>query len=104
LLPDKAALPGFTTCSAETLQNRYLVHEWRDGCVVFDRATGDTHALDVIAGEVFRASLEGQAALDLVENIVRSTFPDIATPELDARLRAARERLAQAGLFDSGLL
>jgi hypothetical protein len=40
---------------------RYLIHEWIDGCVVFDLDTGDTHALDATMAKHFRARHEGGA-------------------------------------------
>ena len=36
---------------------RFLLREWADGCVVFDRRFGNTHALDSDTAEVFTALL-----------------------------------------------
>jgi len=33
---------------------RWLIREWDDGCVLFDRQTGDTHALDPLSTEVLK--------------------------------------------------
>lgn len=34
------------------LSERWAVREWADGCVIYDRHTGDTHALDALCTEI----------------------------------------------------
>ena len=36
---------------------RFLLREWDDGCVIFDRRFGNTHALNSVTAEVFKALL-----------------------------------------------
>lgn len=40
-------------------RGRWLSHEWDDGCVLFDRASGDTHALDALCAEVLHLRESG---------------------------------------------
>ena len=77
------------------------MHVWLDGCVVFDLATGDTHALDTMAGALFMAYLDGWTDLDTLPETVYSQLPSVSPLELEAGLRVARERLQQSGLLDS---
>lgn len=86
-------------------RGRFLTHEWPDGCAVFDLVTGDTHILDVVAGLLFRVALDGRSAPDGMRELreaVRAQLPGLSPPEIEARLREARERLRQAGLLDAG--
>lgn len=44
----------------------FLVWQWPDGCVVFDQATGHTHAFDPsVAGAFLAAHQAGQGAVDM---------------------------------------
>lgn len=37
---------------ASGLGDRWMLREWDDGCVVYDRRSGDTHALDALSTEL----------------------------------------------------
>lgn len=39
-------------------EGRFLIQVWPEGCVVFDRQLGNTHAMDELTGAVFRLLLD----------------------------------------------
>lgn len=41
----------------QQVSERFLLREWDDGCVIFDRRFGNTHALNSVTAEVFKALL-----------------------------------------------
>ena len=41
----------------QPVSERFLLREWDDGCVIFDRRFGNTHALNSVTAEVFNALL-----------------------------------------------
>lgn len=64
---------------------RWLQHDWADGAVVYDRQTGDTHALDPLAAELFQLHAEQRSdpasACDAIATLLQQT--------VDAPLREA---------------
>lgn len=73
---------------------RFLLRDWDDGCVVFDRRFGNTHALDSATAEVFMALLAATDD-DLQRVVERLSFsaPGEA-PKDRAAIEQALARLA----------
>lgn len=52
-LPDQVGpLRKINANIGDMTNERFAIHDWDDGCVVFDRLSGDTHALDPLAAEL----------------------------------------------------
>ena len=80
--------------------SRWLLREWDDGCVVFDRLTGDTHALDPLSAELLR--LDEPLRCDPVSAaraLARKLGPDADLAMLQDASRAAIEQLRRIELI-----
>ncbi len=73
---------------------RFLFRVWSDGCVVFDRQSGDTHALDPIAGRMFLAGFVGVTT----ENQILRSHRDDELGDFPKKDKEARARLTELGL------
>ena len=80
---------------------RFLVHQWTDGCAVFDRQTGDTHALDSLACTAFATAQDGASLRESVQQLAPSFYPDKAADELALLVCECCERLEKCGLMES---
>ena len=80
---------------------RFLVHKWTDGCVVFDHQTGDTHALDSLACTAFATAQHGASLRESVQQLAQSLYPDKAADELALLVCECCERLEKCGLMES---
>ncbi len=83
------------------LGQHFLVHQWADGCAVFDRRTGSTHALDPQAGAGFVAAQAGDDPYRSIEASFRSLHPEASQDDLAALADACFERLKKSGLLEA---
>lgn len=78
---------------------RWLQHDWPDGAVVYDRHTGDTHALDPLAAEVFHLPaaqrINPARACDAIANLLQQTVDE----PLQQAVQEAFSRLRQLELI-----
>ena len=79
--------------------NRFLVRRWADGYVIFDRHTGDTHALDPLTFDVLDTLQDGDNDSASVNAACHSHFPQSSADELESIARDCCERLEQCGLI-----
>lgn len=80
--------------------NRYLVRSWTDGCIVFDRKFGDTHALDPTVAAIFSAVESGNTCFSGLKEAIKLQGPNTALNELENRVRSALDHLKRLGLVD----
>jgi PqqD family protein of HPr-rel-A system len=81
---------------------RFLVRQWLDGCAIFDRRSGDTHALDPLTAAMFMCwGEEIQERSSLVVKM-SSLRPDIALNEIESQFDAIVERLEKLDLLKVG--
>jgi PqqD family protein of HPr-rel-A system len=78
-------------------RGRWLSHEWDDGCVLFDRSSGDTHALDPLCAEVLGLIEAGCADPLLISEKLAAEL-DIEAVQLLPGVEAAMTQLRQRGL------
>lgn len=74
---------------------RWLSHEWDDGCVLFDRTSGDTHALDPLCAEVLGFIEAGCSAPGLISEKLAAGLgvqPSELLPGVEAALAQLRQR------------
>ena len=79
---------------------RFSVRSFDDGVVVFDRLSGDTHALDPTHSQVFAGSHEGLDDRMLGERLL-ARHPQLDAAQLREMLARVRDELALLGLLDS---
>ena len=85
------------------LGQRFLVHQWPDGCAVFDQATGNTHSLDPAAFAGFRAACCHEDVGQAIMMAMRAMHPESAGDELANLVQDCRQRLESCGLTESGI-
>ncbi|MCB2005024.1 MAG: HPr-rel-A system PqqD family peptide chaperone [Rhodoferax sp.] len=78
---------------------RFLVRQWADGCVIFDRQSGNTHALDPMTFAVLEAIQASDNDPASVNAACHSYFPQSSADELDSIARECCERLEKCGLI-----
>ena len=76
---------------------RWLSHEWDDGCVLFDRSSGDTHALDPLCAEVLDLIEAGCADPLLISEKLAAEL-GVEAPRLLSGVEAACTQLRKRGL------
>ena len=76
----------------------FSIRRWPDGVVVFNRMTGDTHALDPITYAAFEATQRGDNDRTAVIAACHSLSPLSSADELESMAHACYERLEQCGL------
>ncbi len=76
------------------MTERFVFHAWVDGCVVFDLVSGDTHALDPLAAQLFLAGM-GRDEMAQVVHFPRSETSNV---EWGQRIEEACGRLNALGL------
>lgn len=81
------------------LERQLLVHYWPDGCAVFDRQTGDTHAMDNIACSAVEALQNGNDARQAVRLAAYAAQPDKTAYELDQVIANCFQQLERCGLI-----
>jgi PqqD family protein of HPr-rel-A system len=79
--------------------DRFLVRQWQDGCVVFDRNTGNTHALDLLTFAMLEAVDRHDKDKDAMITACHSYFPLSSANELESMVQACYERLEKCGLI-----
>lgn len=80
---------------------RFLIHQWSDGCAVFDQFTGNTHSLDFSACAGFIAAQRNDNPYRAIEDSIRALHPDKSTAEVMALANSCFERLEQSGLTEA---
>ena len=75
---------------------RFLLRDWDDGCVVFDRRFGNTHALNSITAEVFKALL---AAPDEAPHQVVARLSDGSQGQAPHRRETLDQALEQLAAY-----
>jgi PqqD family protein of HPr-rel-A system len=63
--------------------------EWEDGCVIFNRATGETHYLDLFTSFLLRLIEAGAVDPDSVSQTVAAELGEDLTPQFEARVARA---------------
>lgn len=76
---------------------RWLIREWDDGCVLFDRQTGDTHALDPLCAEVLKFDSASRSQPLLVSQRLAAQL-EIDDQKLLPSVEAALEQLKRLNL------
>ncbi|MFT4173715.1 MAG: HPr-rel-A system PqqD family peptide chaperone [Rhodocyclaceae bacterium] len=73
---------------------RWLQHDWPDGSVVYDRDTGDTHAVDALGAEILQlppaARQDPAAACEAIATLLQQPLDEAlaaAVQESFSRLR-----------------
>lgn len=82
---------------------RFLVTQWPDGCVVFDRQCGNTHALDPAAATSFLFMAHGGHDKASLMAKVATVCPDTSAQDVADRVEGALQHLKKLGLVKAGL-
>jgi hypothetical protein len=82
------------------LGQRFLVHQWSDGCAVFDQFTGNTHSLDALACAGFVAAQRNESPYQALADSIRALHPDKSAAEVTVLVNSCFERLEQSGLIE----
>lgn len=82
---------------------RFLIHQWSDGCAVFDQTSGNTHSLDVASCAGFFAALNDESASLAIEKAICLQWPDMSAAEVAGQVGACLERLQSCGLLEAGM-
>lgn len=82
------------------LGQRFLLHQWSDGCAVFDLHTGNTHSLDLPACSGFIAAQRSSSAYEAILESTHSLHPDKTADEVAVLTQSCFERLEMCGLID----
>jgi PqqD family protein of HPr-rel-A system len=82
----------------------FSVKCWPDGALVYDRETGDTHALTSVAGALLAVVQEAEA-ISQRSLLVRlaPVFPELGEAELLRQLLEAAQVLRDRGLWDRSI-
>jgi len=83
---------------------RFLVKQWLDGCVVYDREFGNTHALDPAASAVFLALKNGDRDRSTLIEIISSFYPGSSDQEIASRVVELIEHLEGLGLAKADII
>jgi len=85
------------------IDDRFLVTQWSDGCVVFDRQFGETHALDPAAAATFLFMTHGSSDRSLLIAKVATDCPEIPAQDIAGRVQGVLQQLAKLGLVKADL-
>ncbi|MCV2353138.1 HPr-rel-A system PqqD family peptide chaperone [Paucibacter sp. B2R-40] len=79
---------------------RFLISEWADGCTVYDRRYGDTHALNHLTAAVFRLALAapGSCRATIAAQLAEE-FSALNSPEWISTIDLALEQLVNSRLI-----
>ena len=78
---------------------RFLILNWDDGCTVYDRRYGDTHALNSLTAAVFRMELaEPDGDFTRMAAQLAVEFPEPAGLELSNAVELAYQQLVSCRL------
>jgi PqqD family protein of HPr-rel-A system len=80
---------------------RFLVRQWPDGWVVFDRQSGDTHALAPAAAAVLLSLEKGARDRPPLVQALSPFYPEASQQEMDSRLDDLLEQLTTLGLVEA---
>ncbi|MBT9492405.1 MAG: HPr-rel-A system PqqD family peptide chaperone [Paucibacter sp.] len=76
-----------------------MISNWDDGCTIYDRRYGDTHALNALTAAVFGLLLaEPDIDLPSVSAQLAAEFPELLEPELSNTVAAAYQQLVSCRL------
>ena len=78
--------------------SRWVWRDWNDGAVVFDRLTGDTHALDPLSVELCHLAPAERANADLATQSIATHLNEVLDDNLRNAVKAAFDRLQQREL------
>ncbi|HEX6734053.1 MAG TPA: hypothetical protein VF096_04505 [Azonexus sp.] len=84
------------------LGERFLIHQWTDGCAVFDQASGNTHTLDAATCAGFLAARNNESINAAIEGVLRAQWPDKEHGEIIGLVHVCVERLGACGLMPIG--
>lgn len=82
---------------------RFLIRQWLDGCVVFDRQVGDTHALDPTSAAIFLGIENGNVTMSGLAEKISSFHPDATSQDLRAKVYGVLAHLEKLGLVRADL-
>lgn len=85
-------------CQFIVKDSRFLVKQWLDGSVVFDRQFGDTHALDPAAAVVFLSFMKGEREPVALMAALSPLYPDATIQDMTSRLDGLIAQLSKLGL------
>ncbi|HEX5126722.1 MAG TPA: HPr-rel-A system PqqD family peptide chaperone [Rhodocyclaceae bacterium] len=78
---------------------RWVWHEWDDGAVVFDRLTGDTHALDPLSIEICQLPVSVRSSADMAAKEIAARLSETLDENLCIAVQEAFDRLRQRELI-----
>lgn len=82
-----------------TSNQHLLVHYWSDGCAVFDRKTGNTHAMNTLACSAIEVAQNGGDARQAVRLAAYAGQPDATASELEQIISNCVQQLERCGLI-----
>ena len=82
---------------------RFLVTQWVDGCVVFDRQFGDTHALDPAVAAIFLCIENGERDRSALIAKNASFYPEISNQFIESQLDGTLVHLEALGLVKANI-
>ena len=77
--------------------------EWDDGCVIFNRATGQTHYLDTFTSYLLRLVEAEARTAALLTGAVCAELEQQRTPALEAQIARALANFESLALLERGL-
>jgi len=84
------------------VSERFLIHQWADGCAVFDQASGNTYALDVASCAGFHAVRNNESVSAAIEGAIRRQWPEKEGEAVAAMIQSCLDRLEACGLMQAG--
>lgn len=82
---------------------RFLVTQWVDGCVVFDRQFGDTHALDPAVAAIFFCVEDGEWDRAALISKYASFYPEMSNQFIESQFDGALVHLETLGLVKANI-
>lgn len=81
----------------------YLIWEWPDGLAVYDRSTGDTHALEPVSVFLMRTLSPGESLSESVIAQCAKVLCEPLTADFQGRVQQAFAALTDKGLIQAGV-
>ena len=79
----------------------FLIKNWPEGAVVFDRRFGDTHALNLVTSRVFELlRADPQLNFESIPPHLQAEFSELASDELRSQISHGFDQLLACGLIE----
>ena len=82
-----------------TASGRFAHRLWPDGAALFDRNTGDTHALDPFSFAVLEAAGTAGLDMDALAAMLHASFPDLPDDDLRVEISRIVADMAELGIL-----